>query len=313
MSFDKIVVITQKTQLEELIERFGTLGQARFYVEQMGVPFAQYQDAHDAYMRALESLDEALPADLRRQFVERTLLPSFLFGPSDLVTTLGRDGLVVNTAKYLDGQPILPLNPDRLRVDGILIPFDVGSAASVLRHVMNGRYTVSAISMARAELNDGQTLYAVNDLFIGRQTHLSARYHIQIEGTAEDQSSSGIIVSTGAGSTGWLRSILTGAAGIIESFYESGDLSAAKTDYAFAWDADYLYFSVREPFVSNLSSANLVFGRIGAGSALELVSQMPQGGVIFSDGVEADYLAFNSGAIARITLADRTVQLITAV
>ena len=37
---------------------------------------------------------------------------------------------------------------------------------------------------------------------------------------------------------------------------------------------------------------------------------MPQNGVIFSDGVEDDRLDFNSGAIARIGLAERTLSLV---
>jgi len=55
--------------------------------------------------------------------------------------------------------------------------------------------------MARARLNDGQELLALNDLFIGRRTHVSARYALRVGDYVEDQSSSGIIVSTGAGST----------------------------------------------------------------------------------------------------------------
>jgi hypothetical protein len=37
---------------------------------------------------------------------------------------------------------------------------------------------------------------------------------------------------------------------------------------------------------------------------------MPQNGVIFSDGIEEDRLEFNSGTIARIGLADRTLRLV---
>jgi hypothetical protein len=68
--------------------------------------------------------------------------------------------------------------------------------------------------------------------------------------------------------------------------------------------------AVREPFVSKLSAASLVFGRIEAGACLEIESRMPHGGVIFSDGIEEDYLAFGSGAVTRIGLAERKVRLI---
>jgi hypothetical protein len=98
----------------------------------------------------------------------------------------------------------------------------------------------------------------------------------------------------------------------MESYTQAAEVRAARDRYRFDWEADYLHFSVREPFISKVSSARLVFGRIAAGENLQVISQMPQNGVIFSDGVEDDYLQFNSGAIARIELAEKKVHLIVA-
>src|SRR4028119_2358839 len=110
--FEKIVVITKKTALEELVERFNTREQARFYIEHMGSSFDEYQSAHDVYKRAVDRFKSALPQSLRAQFIERSFLPTFTFGEHDLIVTMGPDGLVVNTAKYLVNQPLLALNPD---------------------------------------------------------------------------------------------------------------------------------------------------------------------------------------------------------
>jgi hypothetical protein len=84
----------------------------------------------------------------------------------------------------------------------------------------------------------------------------------------------------------------------------------APETYRLPWEADELYFSVREPFTSRTSAANIVFGKIGPRRPLVLRSYMPENGVIFSDGVEADYLAFNSGAVATIGVAERKARLI---
>lgn len=313
-ALDKIVVITKRTALEELIERFNTREQARFYIEHLGASFDEYDAAHAAYKSALEALQDALPDGVRFQFVDRAFLPTFLFSPTDLVVTLGPDGLVVNTAKYLTMQPILALNPDPQRIDGILVPFGMRDAKAILARVLSGQAHLAHISMAKATLNNGQTRYAVNDLFIGQRTHVSARYQVRYRDAVEDQSSSGIIVSTGAGSTGWFRSILTGAAGLVQAFARADSaqkaLSAVRDKYRFDWEAKYVYFSVREPFVSKTSSAQIVCGRINANETLDLVSQMPQNGAIFSEGIEADYREFNSGTLARIGLAEKTVHLI---
>ena len=58
------------------------------------------------------------------------------------------------------------------------------------------------------------------------------------------------------------------------------------------------------------SSAGIVWGEVRAREALEVVSQMPQEGVIFSDGVEADYLSFGSGSIASISVAEEKARLV---
>ena len=166
------------------------------------------------------------------------------------------------------------------------------------------------MTMAEAVLNDGQSLLAVNDLFIGQKTHTSARYRIRYRRAEEDQSSSGIIVSTGAGSTGWNRSILTGAAGIVGAVSKKAKVKDIPSKYRFDWEARYLVFNVREPFPSKTTGTEIIHGVIEAAVPFEVVSLMPQNGVIFSDGIEEDRLEFNSGATARIGLSDRTLRLV---
>ena len=169
--------------------------------------------------------------------------------------------------------------------------------------------------MAQVTLNTGEKLYAVNDLFIGPRSHLSARYKITTSGKSENHSSSGVIVSTGVGSTGWFKSLLAGAAGIVQSLgtdkaKQAGRPSKLAPKSEFAWDADYLCFTVREPFPSKTTQAGLVFGRVTTKQPLLIESQMPEHGVIFSDGIESDFLEFRSGVRATITPADRRGSLV---
>lgn len=307
---EKIVLVTKKTALEELVERFNSKSQAQFYIEHQGGTFDEYEAAHAQYMASVEALKRYIPRRLKQQVIEREFLPTYLFDSSDLVIPIGPDGLVVNTAKYLGSQWILPINPDPARVDGILIPFGVEEAPEQIARALAGKPTLRPVTMAKATLNDGQTLYAFNDLFIGPRTHVSARYRLELGGLAENHSSSGVIVSTGAGSTGWFSSIVTGAARITAGVMDLDITPPAPETYRLPWEADELYFTVREPFVSRLSQANVVFGRITPQQPLVLHSYMPEQGVIFSDGILSDYVAFNSGAIATIGLAERKAHLI---
>jgi len=140
-------------------------------------------------------------------------------------------------------------------------------------------------------------------LFIGPKTHGSARYVLKMGGKQEQQSSSGIIVSTGLGSTGWLKSILAGAKGVAE--YGVNQPLQFEKKCRISWDSNYLFYTVREPFPSKTSEATLVFGKITSDNPMMIMSQMPENGVIFSDGIETDFLEFHSGAHAIIGLAEK--------
>jgi NAD kinase len=305
--FEKIVLVTRQTRLEELIARFNTKAQARFYIEHSGGDFSLYEREHTVYETAVAHLRRDLQKLARFQLIERQFLPNFLFSQGDLVVTIGIDGLVVNTAKYLHGQPIVAVNPDPDHIDGVLLPFTVDQAAAIVAQALGGEMQLRPISMAEARLNDGQKLLAFNDLFIGRHDHVSARYRLHFQGQEEAHSSSGIIVSTGAGSTGWLSSLFNMANGIVTTFDRQ---ASSVTQPRLAWEAEQLLFVVREPFISQTSAASIVCGAITADTPLRLESNMPDGGVVFSDGVTADFLNFNAGTTATIGLAAQKTNLV---
>ncbi len=131
----KVVLVTRRTRLEELIAKFLTADQARFYVEHLGADFSDYEREHAAYQAARASTVKTLERWGRYQLVDRSFLPNFIFGPTDIVAALGPDGLVANTMKYLDGQPLVGLNPDPARHDGVLLPFKPADLAAILPEV----------------------------------------------------------------------------------------------------------------------------------------------------------------------------------
>ncbi|WP_434512293.1 sugar kinase [Desulfitobacterium sp. AusDCA] len=305
---NKIILIKRKTRLEELIAKYNTMAQAKFYIEHLGADFSDYVAEDEIYKGAVSEANRELEILGRVQVVDRQYVSNFIFGDNDIVVVVGQDGLVANTLKYLTTQLLIGVNPDPARWDGILLPFRVSDLRLVVQDIFRMRRQVKEVSMAKAVLNDGQIMYAVNDLFIGQKTHVSSRYHIEIAGKHEQQSSSGIIVSTGLGSTGWLKSVLAGATNIVNCVTDKN--LKVKQETQFKWDLDYLHFSVREPFPSKTSQANLVFGKITKGYPLKILSQMPENGVIFSDGIESDYVQFNSGIEATITVAEKKGHLV---
>jgi NAD kinase len=305
---NRIVLVTRRTRLEELIKQFNTLAQAKFYVEHLGADFGDYEEEHQCYMAQRETCLAELAKLGKVSEIERGFLPNFLFRPDDTIVVLGQDGTVANTLKYLAGQPCLGVNPDPARWDGVLLPFRSADIIQIMPQVFAGQARLQAVTFAKATLNTGETLLGVNDLFIGPKSHTSARYQISHAGAQETQSSSGIIVSTGLGSTGWLKSILQGASSIAQAM--RGRPIAEPSSQPLRWDHLQLIYSVREPFPSRSSQATMVYGEISAMQPLTVVSTMAAGGVIFSDGIEADFLKFNNGTKATITVVPNAGTLV---
>jgi len=317
----KLILVKRRTRLEELVVRYNTVQQAQFYIERLGADFSDYMEEDRRYRYAVQQAQQQLGQLGRVQTIDREHVPNFIFGEQDIVVVVGQDGLVANTLKYVTEQPLIGVNPDPMRWDGVLLPFTVEDLKMIIPDVMRKQRSLKEVTLAKVVLNDGQFLYGVNDLFIGRKTHVSARYEVRLGSSVEQQSSSGIIVSTGLGSTGWFKSVLAGAAGIVGSeawkhmhimdgLNQVSPVRPENQTENFGWDAPYLYFTVREPFPSRTTAVNLVFGQVHQKQPLRIVSQMPEDGVIFSDGVEQDFLEFNSGVEATIGLAEKRGRLV---
>jgi NAD kinase len=305
MSIEYAIIVKNKTRLETLIERFNTKAQAKFYIEHSGGNFLEYEKEHEIFHNSLSLIQRNLSAVLKNKIVERSFLPSFLFNDRQIVVTVGQDGLVANTAKYVKEIPIVAINPDPERFDGILLPFTVKSFVPAIENVIHNTYHSRLSSFAEARLNDNQRLLAFNDLFIGVASHVSARYKITYKQKTEEHSSSGIIVSTQAGSTGWLSSVFNMSYGI-HQFVEK-DSSGKKNVPV---KENQLLFAVREPFASKKTQTGITAGILSGQSKLIIESFMPSNGLIFSDGIEADFLKFNSGAIATIGIAKEKANLV---
>lgn len=304
MKFEYAIIIKNKTRLENLIERFNTKAQAKFYIERLGGNFEDYIQEHEKFYFSLNLVQQQLIKILKYKIVERVFLPSYIFSEKNVIVVIGQDGLVANTAKYSKGLPIIAINPDNERYDGVLLPFSPSDFTLGMESLINEDYVFKTMRFAEAKLNDGQRLLAFNDLFIGASSHISARYKIKYKNKEEEHSSSGLIVSTAAGATGWLSSVFNMAYGITGMFEKS-----LKPKRPLIKDNE-LIFAVREPFKSIKTQADITIGRINNQQHLKIESLMPSAGIIFSDGIESDHLKFNSGSIASISVAKETANLV---
>jgi len=290
----RAVFVSRETDFELLLANHSTRDQAAFFLKSRGQKLADVERAHERFHRVLAFVRAHIPKDWRSTSVSRSDLDRFLFAPEDIVVVVGQDGLVANAAKYLKGQSVLGINPDLHSYDGIIVPLTPERGVGLLRSAAHGDARLQSRTMVEATLDDGQTLVALNEIFVGHRSHQSARYELDLGGKHEVQSSSGIIVSSGTGATGWARSIM-------EVMHQQISL---KVD-----EAALAYF-VREPFPSVSTGTSVRAGKIGAPQHLYVVSRMNQGGVIFADGVEQDRLAFDWGRRVQLGVSDRRLNLV---
>jgi len=293
----RVVVVTRPTPLEQLIARYGTYSQARFCLTSTGENIEWYEATHERLEHGLGRALQDIPQDRPYTRIDRADLDRFLFAPDDLVMIVGQDGLVANVAKYLDGQHTIGVNPDPDRYDGVLCrhaPEDV-EALTGAPIADDPRWQIEARVLAEAVCDDGQRLLALNEIFIGHISHQSARYRLRAGEVEERHSSSGVIIATGTGATGWTRSIV-----------KQRGLELALP----AVDEPRLAWFVREPWPSVSTAASLDVGSVDANSPLSIASEMSEGGVIFADGIESDRIDFVSGRRVQLRIAERRLNLV---
>ncbi len=148
-----------------------------------------------------------------RRRVERDSLSRFLFAPEDVIVVVGPDGLVANVAKYAGDQAVVGINSVPQSNAGVLVRCTPDQGVAALGRIEAGAdLRVDQLTMVRATADDSRTLTALNEVFIGHPSHQSARYELSLGSSVERQSSSGVVVSTGTGATGWGASLKRGRA-----------------------------------------------------------------------------------------------------
>lgn len=289
----RVVFVTRETEYELLINRHATVEQTRFFLETRGQKLSELEERHEQFNDVLKQARHDVPSDWRQALVQRADLDRFMFSKEDIVVPIGQDGLVANVAKYLDGQFVIGVNPDPHLYDGVLVQHRVENLQAKLAASASQDWDYETRTMVEGVLDSGERLTALNELFIGHKGHQSARYEIAYKETRENHSSSGLIVSSGTGATGWARSIM----------------EATGQHIRLRPDEKAIAYFVREPFPSIATGTDLRAGKIGS-QALEITSRINDGGVIFADGIEQDFLPFDWGKKLSILPSSKSLNLV---
>ncbi|MFI1359051.1 hypothetical protein ACH4TV_36610 [Streptomyces sp. NPDC020898] len=284
----RAVLVHRTTEYEELVARHGTHGQAAFFLRSRGRDIEEVAERHRRARRAMAEVTAAIPLTWRQTRVERADLDRFLFAPEDVVVVVGQDGLVANVAKYLAGQPVVGIDTDPGRNPGVLVRHRPGDAAALLPSALSPATGGSELTMVEAVADDTQRLLALNEIYLGAAGHQTARYRLGLDGdrgVVEAQASSGVLVGTGTGASGWLRSVWQERGG-------AGPRLPGPTE-------DRLVWFVREAWPSPATGTSLVAGELGADGRLSLTVESERL-IAFGDGIESDAVELTWGQTVRV-------------
>ncbi|MEU8792501.1 hypothetical protein [Streptomyces sp. NPDC048643] len=291
----RVVLVHRTSEYEELVARHGTHGQAAFFLSSRGRDITEVAERHRRARAALAEVVAAVPLTWRQARVERADLDRFLFAPEDVVVVVGQDGLVANVAKYLAGQPVVGIDADPGRNPGVLVRHRPGDAKALLGSAFTG--AADELTMVEAVADDTQRLVALNEIYLGAAGHQTARYRLGLDeygGAVEPQASSGVLVGTGTGASGWLRSVWQERGG--------GPALPGPTDPRLLW-------FVREAWPSPATGTSLVAGELSAAGRLCLTVESDRL-IVFGDGMEGDAVELTWGQTVRVGVAGVRLRLV---
>jgi NAD+ kinase len=235
--------------------------------------------------------DHLKMSGLKADFVLRRKMNrlGFVDGDYGLVVTVGGDGTILDASHRIKNTPILGVNSDPMRSVARFSGCDLGSFPRVLDKFLSGRLKPVSVPRLEFSLNGREHPWPVlNDLLV---TTLSpagtSRYSLRVGNRVEEQMSSGLWISTPAGSTAANLS----AGGRI--------LPATRKGFQYV---------VREAYLPKFGRRSLIQGVLGAGGVLEMVSFM-RDGQIFLDGAN-NMLPFVLGDQLKVKLSPHPLRIL---
>jgi len=300
----RVVLACKKTALEFFSERYGATWPAM--LERFDLDRIEVREEHEHHHRTLDALSaafQALGVDLSVH-VGRHYTSEDLQGAA-LVVSVGGDGELLNVARHLRGEHlVLGVRSSQRSAGQLLSPPEMAPEALV-RAFAEGAYHVERWTRIEGRVETAQgtvTDLALNEIYVGdRYSVGTARYTLRLDGEEERQRSSGLLVCTGAGSTGWYANVVVPAG------------SFCLRPEPFARTSRELRFVVRDPIrVPDVPA--LVYGAVAEGSTFSVKSTMNSDGVVSFDCSKESYdeprvYEFNRGAELSLRASDQPLRV----
>jgi NAD+ kinase len=141
-------------------------------------------------------------------FIERGRCDKKRLEAYDVIVSVGGDGTLLRASHFAHNAAVFGINSNIKTSQGVLCSATRHDLKEKILRIIEGKFSVKKFTRARVTLlNTGRSYDALNEIYIGSAvSYHTSRYVLRFGKTKEEQKSSGIIVSTGAGSTAWYRS-----------------------------------------------------------------------------------------------------------
>ena len=258
---------------------------------QMGIE-ERLISSHERQLSSIEKIKTELD---NPQIITGPILTKRALKKADVVIALGGDNYFQYVSHFIDRQMLIGVNSDTEKSEGALLPFTPDTLISFLPDLMKGNYSVEEWTRLQSILNGRKLPLALSEVFVGAKMNVGmSRYIMNVGSMQFEQKSSGLIVATGAGSTGWYDAAYQTAYGEPDHF--------AKTQRV-------AKFIGREMFKGHLTDSSLRHGIIHPGDELIITSLM-RNGIVSTDASEKMMFPIKNGEQVKISLSDFPLKVI---
>lgn len=302
----KFAVAVKRTKWERDLIRFGSEEETRKIYSLQDSAYDRVYGSHMRQIAALEQLKSALPHSDFFYREELEQLSELEKSRYDGLISLGGDNHFIYIAMFAGSMPLIGINSDPMTSQGALIYFHCDDFLESLERSRHKESPTQAFDIEHWSTigcdlvySDGtivQTGPSISEISIRNDfPDAMSRYLIRIDtGDLEEQKSSGLLLATGAGSTGWYRNALPA------EVLESGDAT-------FSRDAAFFRAVAREAGHRGRSYKN-AYNEVAEGHSLEVISEME--GIITIDCHPERSFPFPPGCLARFFLSQQRLNVV---
>ena len=198
----------------------------------------------------------------------------------DIVIAMGGDGTVLSASHYLIDKPLLAVNSDPEKSEGALTTINADQLEDKIKEIKLNKWKEEKLERIEVFINNKPLdLLALNEVFIANtKAYLISKYKLRFKEKEEEQRSSGLIFSTGTGSTAWFKSAHGGP---------------------FSPQSKFIKMIVREPYLGRINKFSMLNTIIYENEEIEVVVIVPS--VLAIDSIKEYNL--NKGDIVKIKIS----------